>query len=407
MELKGKITIGFGDVQLRETINNLVESGKKNILINMQDVTTIDSSGIGELVGCYTSVTNKGGKLKLLHLPPKINDVLTVTQLITVFDVYESEPEALASFAAKSRSHGSARRLGRPAFDGSPRVARLALERALSRACRLPPPRGARFRSAIEDAVLSPGKRLRPLVALAAGEIVRAPGGRADGRRRRRRVRPRGLARPRRPALDGRCARAGAAGRRFTSCTASPRRSSRPWRSSREPSRSSRRRRRSPARRARDRRGARRGRRRGRLLRRPGRGPRGRPRERSTLDDLEAIHARKTGALFVAAVRGGALAGGAGEAALEALTLYARNLGLAFQITDDLLDLQGDPERDGQGHAARRAPRELRDAPRSGVLPPARRRAPRGGAVGRSRPLGRRGRGARRPRPGRPGPPRS
>ncbi len=98
VELKGKITIGSGDVQLRETINKLVDSGKKHILVDMNDVTTIDSSGIGELVGCYTSVTNKGGKLKLLHLPPKINDVLTVTQLITVFDVYESEPEALTSF---------------------------------------------------------------------------------------------------------------------------------------------------------------------------------------------------------------------------------------------------------------------------------------------------------------------
>ena len=69
VELKGKITIGSGDVQLRETINKLVDSGKKNILVDMHDVTTIDSSGIGELVGCYTSVTNKGGKLKLLHLP--------------------------------------------------------------------------------------------------------------------------------------------------------------------------------------------------------------------------------------------------------------------------------------------------------------------------------------------------
>lgn len=75
------------------------------------------------------------------------------------------------------------------------------------------------------------------------------------------------------------------------------------------------------------------------------------------LDDLESIHARKTGALFVAAVRGGALAGGASEAALGALTAYARNLGLAFQITDDLLDLEGDPARLGKdtrrdGHRA-------------------------------------------------------
>jgi geranylgeranyl pyrophosphate synthase len=66
------------------------------------------------------------------------------------------------------------------------------------------------------------------------------------------------------------------------------------------------------------------------------------------LDELEAIHSRKTGALFVAAVRGGALAGKASEATLEALTLYARNLGLAFQITDDVLDVQGDPERLGK-----------------------------------------------------------
>ena len=66
------------------------------------------------------------------------------------------------------------------------------------------------------------------------------------------------------------------------------------------------------------------------------------------LDDLEAIHASKTGALFVAAVRGGALAGGARESSLQALTFYARNLGLAFQITDDLLDLQGDPETLGK-----------------------------------------------------------
>jgi anti-anti-sigma factor len=100
IELKGKITIGSGDIQLRDTITKLLESGKLNILVNMNEVTAIDSSGIGELVGCYTTVTNKGGRLRLLHLPPKIQDVLTVTQLITVFDVYENETEAVASFGA-------------------------------------------------------------------------------------------------------------------------------------------------------------------------------------------------------------------------------------------------------------------------------------------------------------------
>jgi anti-sigma B factor antagonist len=99
VELKGKITIGAGDLQMREAIHNVVGAGAKKILIDMKDVQTIDSSGVGELVGCYTTATHKGAKLKLANLPPKINDVLTVTQLITVFDVYDSEAEALKSFA--------------------------------------------------------------------------------------------------------------------------------------------------------------------------------------------------------------------------------------------------------------------------------------------------------------------
>ncbi|MEO6259679.1 MAG: STAS domain-containing protein, partial [Thermoanaerobaculia bacterium] len=96
--LDGKITIGAGDSQLREVIGNALTAGKTNLLLDMSGVTTIDSSGIGELVGSYTTVTNRGGKLKLLHLPAKLNELLHVTQLITVFEVYENEPEALASF---------------------------------------------------------------------------------------------------------------------------------------------------------------------------------------------------------------------------------------------------------------------------------------------------------------------
>ncbi len=98
ISLQGKITIGAGDSQLREVITNAVNNGKMKILLDMSQVTTIDSSGIGELVGSYTTVTNRGGKLKLLHLPAKLNELLHVTQLITVFEVHESEQEAVSSF---------------------------------------------------------------------------------------------------------------------------------------------------------------------------------------------------------------------------------------------------------------------------------------------------------------------
>jgi anti-sigma B factor antagonist len=98
ISLQGKITIGSGDTQLREVITNAVNAGKTKILLDLSGVTTIDSSGIGELVGSYTTATNRGGKLKLLHLPAKLNELLHVTQLITVFEVYENEAEAIASF---------------------------------------------------------------------------------------------------------------------------------------------------------------------------------------------------------------------------------------------------------------------------------------------------------------------
>ena len=100
LDLKGKFTIGMGDTAIREAIQKCVSDGKLNILLNTAGVTTIDSSGIGELVSGYTTVTNRGGKLKLLNLPPKLEDILQVTQLITVFDVFEDEAAAIASFAS-------------------------------------------------------------------------------------------------------------------------------------------------------------------------------------------------------------------------------------------------------------------------------------------------------------------
>jgi len=99
LDLKGKITIGAGDLAVRNAVQEALNGGAKGILLNLQEVSTIDSSGIGELVSAFTTAANRGTKLKLEHLPSKVNDVLSITQLITVFDVYDDEAEALKSFA--------------------------------------------------------------------------------------------------------------------------------------------------------------------------------------------------------------------------------------------------------------------------------------------------------------------
>jgi anti-sigma B factor antagonist len=98
LEPKGKITIGAGDIALRDSVIEALDSGSRKILINLKDVSTIDSSGIGELVAAYTTVTNRGGRLKLVGLPPKVNDILQITQLVTVFEVMDTEEEAVDSF---------------------------------------------------------------------------------------------------------------------------------------------------------------------------------------------------------------------------------------------------------------------------------------------------------------------
>ncbi|HYK19529.1 MAG TPA: STAS domain-containing protein [Pyrinomonadaceae bacterium] len=98
LDMSGKITIGEGSVALRTAIRRLLEEGKKRILLNLAGVSYIDSSGIGELVSSFTAITNAGGQLKLLNLTQKLQDLLTITKLLTVFDVYDSEAEALNSF---------------------------------------------------------------------------------------------------------------------------------------------------------------------------------------------------------------------------------------------------------------------------------------------------------------------
>lgn len=98
LDLSGKVTIGEGSVALRNAIRRLLGEGKSKILLNLAGVGYIDSSGIGELVSSFTAVNKEGGTLKLLNLTQKIQDLLAITKLLTVFDVYEDESEALASF---------------------------------------------------------------------------------------------------------------------------------------------------------------------------------------------------------------------------------------------------------------------------------------------------------------------
>jgi anti-sigma B factor antagonist len=99
LDMSGKITIGEGSVALRTAIRRLLEEGKKRILLNLAGVSYIDSSGIGELVSSFTAVNKEGGVLKLLKLTQKIQDLLAITKLLTVFDVYDEEADALKSFA--------------------------------------------------------------------------------------------------------------------------------------------------------------------------------------------------------------------------------------------------------------------------------------------------------------------
>jgi anti-sigma B factor antagonist len=98
LDMSGKITIGEGSVALRTAVRRLLEEGKKRILLNLGGVSYIDSSGIGELVASFTAINKEAGQLKLLNLTQKLQDLLAITKLLTVFDVYENEPDALNSF---------------------------------------------------------------------------------------------------------------------------------------------------------------------------------------------------------------------------------------------------------------------------------------------------------------------
>ena len=98
LDMTGAVRIGEGSIALRDAIRGLADSGKKKILLNLAGVNYVDSSGIGELIANYTTVSRQGGQLKLLNLTDRIQNLLVITKLLTVFDVYESEAEALNSF---------------------------------------------------------------------------------------------------------------------------------------------------------------------------------------------------------------------------------------------------------------------------------------------------------------------
>ena len=100
VDLSGRITLGEGSVVLRDTVKDLASKGQKQIVLNLGEVSYIDSSGIGELVSAYTSVRNQGGELKLLNLTKKIRDLLQITKLYTVFDVKDDEASAVSAFAS-------------------------------------------------------------------------------------------------------------------------------------------------------------------------------------------------------------------------------------------------------------------------------------------------------------------
>ena len=98
LDLKGKMTLGEGDELLKDKINSLLASGKKRLLLNLEGVPYIDSAGLGEVVRTYTTVSRQGGSLKLLNLTKRIEDLLSITKLLTVFDTYDNEAEAVKSY---------------------------------------------------------------------------------------------------------------------------------------------------------------------------------------------------------------------------------------------------------------------------------------------------------------------
>jgi anti-sigma B factor antagonist len=100
LDLRGKMTLGEGDELLKDKINSMLANGRKKLILNLEGVPYIDSAGLGEIVRTYTTVSRQGGSLKLLNLTKRIEDLLSITKLLTVFETFDTEPEAVKSFSA-------------------------------------------------------------------------------------------------------------------------------------------------------------------------------------------------------------------------------------------------------------------------------------------------------------------
>jgi anti-sigma B factor antagonist len=103
LDLKGRVTLGDGDELLKDKVNSLVNRGFKKIVLNLAEVPYIDSAGLGEIVRTYTTVSRQGGSLKLLNLTKRISDLLSITKLLTVFETFDTESEAIKSFQASAK----------------------------------------------------------------------------------------------------------------------------------------------------------------------------------------------------------------------------------------------------------------------------------------------------------------
>ena len=101
LDLSGRVILGEALVDLRDSIREALAGDQKNILLNLAEVSYIDSSGLGQLIGSYATVTNRGGQMKLLNLQKRVNDLMQITKLLTVFETYTNEEAALSSFTKK------------------------------------------------------------------------------------------------------------------------------------------------------------------------------------------------------------------------------------------------------------------------------------------------------------------